>query len=90
MEEAALSRFVSLCLALVAASAAATEGKRAAPNERPNVIFILADDLGWGDLSCTGNSYVKTPHLDQLASRGTLFTSFYVSSPVCSSTSSVS
>jgi N-acetylgalactosamine-6-sulfatase len=51
---------------------------------RPNVIFILADDLGWGDLSCYGNRYLETPNLDRLAAQGTLFTHFYVNGSVCS------
>jgi len=51
---------------------------------RPNVVFILADDLGWGDLSCYGNPRTKTPHLDRLAAEGTLFTQFYVCGSVCS------
>lgn len=50
----------------------------------PNVIFILADDLGWGDLSCYGHQRLKTPHLDKLAAQGTLFTQFYVNASVCS------
>lgn len=50
----------------------------------PNIIFILADDLGWGDLSCYGNPAIKTPGLDRLAAEGTLFTQFYANSPVCS------
>jgi arylsulfatase A-like enzyme len=54
----------------------------------PNVIFILADDMGWGDLSCYGNPRMKTPHLDKLASQGTLFTQFYVNGSVCSPTRS--
>ena len=51
---------------------------------RPNVIFIFADDLGWGDLGCYGNQQIKTPNLDRLAREGTLFTQFYVNSAVCS------
>lgn len=50
----------------------------------PNIIFILADDLGWGDLNCYGNLEIETPGLDRLAAEGTLFTQFYVNSPVCS------
>lgn len=50
----------------------------------PNIIFILADDLGWGDLKCYGNLEIETPGLDRLAAEGTLFTQFYVNSPVCS------
>jgi N-acetylgalactosamine-6-sulfatase len=52
--------------------------------EKPNVIFILTDDLGWGDLGCYGNREIKTPNLDRLARQGTLFTQFYVNSAVCS------
>lgn len=51
---------------------------------KPNIIFIFADDLGWGDLSCYGNNRIKTPSLDKLAKEGTLFTSFYVAASVCS------
>lgn len=56
----------------------------AAPDSRPNIIFILADDLGWGDLSCYGNTFIQTPNLDRLAKNGTLFTHFYVNGSVCS------
>lgn len=52
--------------------------------ERPNVILIFADDLGWGDLGSYGHRQLKTPVLDQLAKEGKLFTQFYVNSPVCS------
>jgi arylsulfatase A-like enzyme len=49
-----------------------------------NVIFILADDLGWGDLGCYGSKQVATPHLDRLAAEGIRFPQFYVASPICS------
>ncbi len=67
-----------LLLALVGVAAAD------APARRPNVIFILADDLGWGDIGCAGHPYMKTPNIDALAKRGTMFTQFYVANPVCS------
>lgn len=54
----------------------------------PNVLFVLADDLGWGDLSCYGNPRLKTPNLDRLAAQGMLFTQFYVNGSVCSPTRS--
>ena len=54
------------------------------PNSQPNVIFILADDMGWGDPRCYGNKNIHTPNLDRLAKQGTLFTHFYVNAPVCS------
>jgi N-acetylgalactosamine-6-sulfatase len=56
----------------------------AADAAKPNVLFILADDLGWGDLACYGNKFVRTPNLDRLAAEGTLFTNFYVCGSVCS------
>ena len=53
-------------------------------SERPNIVFVFADDWGWGDLSCFGHSHIKTPNLDRLASQGTIFTNFHVCSGVCS------
>jgi arylsulfatase A-like enzyme len=53
-------------------------------DERPNIVFIFADDWGWGDLSCHGHSYVKTPNIDRLAAEGTDFHRFTVASGVCS------
>lgn len=52
--------------------------------EKPNVIFVFADDVGWGDLGCYGNDRTQTPSLDKLAQEGTLFTQFYVPGSVCS------
>ena len=52
--------------------------------ERPNILFIFADDWGWGDLSCHGHPYVKTPNIDRLAREGTDFHRFTVASGVCS------
>ncbi len=51
---------------------------------RPNIVFVFADDWGWGDLSCYGHPHAKTPNLDRLAAQGTLFSQFYVCSGVCS------
>ncbi len=50
----------------------------------PNIIFILADDLGWSELGCYGNTFHETPHLDQLAQEGIRFTRAYAAAPVCS------
>ncbi len=52
----------------------------------PNIVFILADDLGWSDLSCYGNPFNQTPHLDKLAKAGVRFTQAYAACPVCSPT----
>ena len=53
-------------------------------SSQPNIIFIYADDLGYGDLGCYGADSIDTPHLDQMAVEGARFTNFYVTSPVCS------
>lgn len=52
--------------------------------ELPNVIFVLADDLGWAELGCYGNKFNDTPNLDKLASQGVRFTNAYAAAPVCS------
>lgn len=52
----------------------------------PNIVFILADDLGWRDLGCYGSTYYETPHLDRLAEQGMRFTDAYASCCVCSPT----
>src|SRR5436190_9034066 len=49
----------------------------------PNVIFIYADDLGYGDLGCYGST-IRTPNLDRMAAEGARFTQFYSANPVCS------
>ncbi len=54
--------------------------------EKPNLVFILADDLGYGDIGCFGATDIKTPHLDRLASNGMRFTSNYSNSAICSPT----
>jgi arylsulfatase A len=56
----------------------------AATPARPNLIILLCDDLGYGDLSCFAHPTIRTPHLDQLAREGVKFTDFYSASPVCS------
>ncbi|NQT00915.1 MAG: sulfatase-like hydrolase/transferase, partial [Planctomycetes bacterium] len=59
-----------------------TDGR--ASGEKPNIIFILADDLGWAELGCYGNKFNETPNLDKLASQGMRFTEAYAAAPVCS------
>jgi len=54
------------------------------PKQKPNVIVILADDLGWADLSCYGSTFHESPNLDRLSARGMRFTQAYSSSPYCS------
>lgn len=57
-----------------------------ATTQSPNVVFILVDDLGWGDLSIDGQQNYRTPHLDQLATEGIRFSNAYSASPVCTPT----
>ena len=52
--------------------------------ERPNIVFILADDMGYGDLACYGNKYIQTPNIDRLARTGTSFTQAYAGSGISS------
>jgi arylsulfatase A-like enzyme len=59
-------------------------GLLAQASEHPNVVMVLIDDMGWGDLSCFGNQDVQTPNVDRLASEGVRFSQFYVNSPICS------
>lgn len=51
--------------------------------ERPNVVIVFADDLGYGDLGCYGSPAIRTPHLDQMAAEGLRFTDFYSAAEVC-------
>lgn len=53
---------------------------------KPNIIFIMADDLGWGELGCYGNTFNETPNLDKLAADGIRFTHAYAAAPLCSPT----
>ncbi len=74
-----MERAMKLILLLVWALAGA-----AVAAARPNVILIIADDLGYGDLSCYGQKFFETPHLDRLASEGIRFTDHYAGTTVCS------
>jgi len=76
----ALCAIASMQIALVSGEAQSKE-----PTRRPNLVVILADDQGWGDLSVHGNTNLSTPHIDSLARDGTLFERFFVC-PVCSPT----
>jgi arylsulfatase A len=63
---------------------ASEEDTGASREQRPNIIILLADDLGYGDLACYGNENIRTPSLDQLSAEGILFTDAYSSAPMCS------
>ena len=74
----------NLSLGIVAAflGACAVHAPRQA-GRPPNIVLIVADDLGWGELGCYGQRKIRTPHLDQLASEGLRFAQFYAGAPVC-------
>ncbi len=71
-------------LKTAAIGALSHSGVSAPQPSRPNIIVMLADDMGWQDLSCYGNTLVKTPNLDRLAASGIRFENFYAASAVCS------
>src|SRR5437588_12387058 len=79
-----LAALISLAAASVL-NAGGAENVLARPPaaRRPNIILILADDLGYGDLGCYGQAKIKTPNLDKLASEGVRFTDVYAGSTVC-------
>jgi len=77
--------FVAAALA-GAAVAAVTRNLAHAETRRPNILFILADDLGYGDLSCYGRPDYQTPNLDRLAAEGVRFANAYSASPLCTPT----
>jgi arylsulfatase A-like enzyme len=74
-----LRSFIAFLTLIAAASPASAEPKR-------NVVIILADDMGYGDLGCFGNTKYKTPHLDRMAKEGCRLTSFYAAVPFCAPT----
>ncbi len=76
-----MNHLLARCLALWAGVAVSTFVLAA---ERPNVVLIFTDDLGYGDVPCFSETLIRTPHIDQLAKSGTRFTDFYVAQAVCS------
>jgi uncharacterized sulfatase len=76
------SPLAALFLGLAAHLPAAEKPPAVSPS-KPNLIFILADDLGYADLGCYGQKLIKTPQLDRMAAEGMRFTQFYAGSTVC-------
>ncbi|MEO1528558.1 MAG: sulfatase [Planctomycetota bacterium] len=72
--------FFAVALLFLGTSSVATA------NEPPNIVLIMADDLGWKDLHCYGNDRLDTPNIDRLAEEGLLFTDAYAAAPVCTPT----
>ncbi len=81
-----LAGLLATALALSAGSVTAQErsARPAASEGRPNVLFVLIDDMGFGDLGVMGNRKVATPHIDRLAKQGLLMSRFYDAAPICS------
>src|SRR5688572_3389788 len=73
-----------LLLAATCVITALLPGEAAAQDGRPNVVFILIDDMGWTDLGCYGSDLYETPHIDELANDGIRFTQAYSACTVCS------
>ncbi|WP_343486707.1 sulfatase-like hydrolase/transferase [Allomuricauda sp. d1] len=74
----------SIVVSLLAASCCFGQIGPNDPDGFPNIVYIFADDLGYGDLGCYGATDIKTPHIDRLANEGIKFTDFYSASSICS------
>ena len=79
---ARITRFVTLLTTTLLASCMGNAV--IAETSRPNIVFILADDVAWADLGCYGHPWHRTPNIDRLAERGVRFTNAYASAPICS------
>lgn len=71
------------CIPLVIAGCGTNKSETSNKKTKPNIIYILADDLGYGDLGCYGQKEIKTPNLDNMAAEGVRFTRHYSGSTVC-------
>ncbi|MHC4823868.1 MAG: arylsulfatase [Planctomycetota bacterium] len=74
---------IRIPFALLLCLSAGCQGPAEPESSRPNVVLIVADDLGYGDLGSYGQEKIQTPHLDRMAAEGMRFTDFYAGSPVC-------
>lgn len=81
-----MSRRAMLTACAAATATQAAKAKSGHKSGQPNIVFIMADDMGHADLGCYGSHHIKTPHIDGLAARGVKFTNAYSSSSVCSPT----
>ncbi|MGK7397692.1 MAG: sulfatase-like hydrolase/transferase [Candidatus Cyclobacteriaceae bacterium M3_2C_046] len=79
-------KYFILLFAVVCTGMACFSCKSPQPEPPPNIILIMADDLGYGGIGCFGNQQVQTPHLDKLAVEGIKFTDFHANGPVCTPT----
>ncbi len=79
--------FSIICMLFACTGSQGSEDKNQLQN--PNIIFVMVDDMGYGDLGCYGQKEIKTPNIDNLAREGIRFTNFYSGSPVCAPARSV-
>jgi uncharacterized sulfatase len=79
-----IHHFLVLTLILASVARADPEGFSPPSTSPPNMIFLLADDLGWRDLACSGHQHHRTPNLDRLARQGMMFTDAHAAAPICS------
>ena len=79
-----MKKLLLLLFVISIASCASSSEKPKAENKSPNFLFILADDLGYHDLSCMGSTYYETPNIDRIADEGAVFTEGYAACQVCS------
>jgi hypothetical protein len=70
--------FLTACLTTLGGAALAAQQKR-----RPNIVWLMADDLGWGDVGCNGQKWIRTPNIDRLAAEGMRFTDAHAGCTVC-------
>jgi arylsulfatase A-like enzyme len=85
-------KLVSLGFIFLALSSAITqpsEANAAQSSQAPNIIYLMADDMGWGDAGCYGQRHIQTPNIDQFAREGTRFTDVYAGASVCAPSRSV-
>ena len=80
---AACLAVAGVAAALVVAGPASSQPGAKAATRKPNLVFIMADDLGYADLGCYGQTKISTPHIDRIAREGVRFTDFYAGAPVC-------
>src|SRR5215510_1504143 len=73
----------SLLLA-VSSDVISRRASAAASESRPNIVFILVDDLRWDELGCAGHPYIKTPNIDRIAREGAMFRNAFMTTPLCS------
>lgn len=84
-----MNLFIKLLFVGLIITGFACQTKEVAETTKPNIIYILADDLGYADLGCYGQTKIETPNIDQLAKEGMMFTQHYSGSAVCAPSRSV-